>query len=364
MKQEEMNLFYRALDERKVAVYQYLMNHEFCHRLSPRHVLDATLSYISSKGKSLRPALLLFSCGAAGGSETTALPAAAAVEVYHTWSLVHDDIIDRDEKRRGQPTVHTEFSRRAQNELAYPPDEAKHYGLTMAILAGDLQLGWAMALLCDLYKQSQASPDLVIKLIEELTFNVQTTLVNGETLDVQYARADRSSLNEDMILDMLWKKTGVLYEFVGRAGAMIGIDCWSPDADIVRAIASFASKCGLAFQLQDDILGIVGDEEVLGKPVGSDIREGKQTTIVYQAIQNANEQQRRFLFGTLGNPALTNEDLAQTISLLRELGGIDHTTHLARHLVKQALDDLRMIPESQYKRLLATWASYLISRTF
>ena len=87
---------------------------------------------------------------------------------------------------------------------------------------------------------------------------------------------------------MLWKKTGVLYEFSGKAGAMVGLNTADPEHEWVDAISNFAGKCGIAFQLQDDILGIMGDEETLGKPVGSDIREGKRTTIVYHSFKNAN----------------------------------------------------------------------------
>src|SRR5690606_36846634 len=110
-------------------------------------------SYLHAGGKSLRAAVMMFCCGAVGGDEQTAIPAAAAIELYHTFTLVHDDIIDRDEKRRGVPTVHYDFANRGRDELGFDEKTAQHYGMTIAILAGDLQQGWAASLLPDLHRK-------------------------------------------------------------------------------------------------------------------------------------------------------------------------------------------------------------------
>ena len=163
---------------------------------------------------------------------------------------------------------------------------------------------------------------------------------------------------------MLWKKTGVLYEFSSKVGAMLGLNLNEPDHRLVRAISSFASKCGTAFQLQDDILGIVGDESVLGKPVGSDIREGKRTVILYQAFKNASKNQRSQLMEIFGNERATEQDIEHAKELLHELGGIEYTKQLARSYVKDSLDHLREIPESEYKDLLSLWAEFMIEREF
>ena len=298
---DDRERFESALLDVRKSVYEYLKAPDYGRRFLPPDVYEAVYSYIDAGGKTLRPAVLLFSCGAVGGDEAIALPAAAAVEVYHTWTLVHDDIIDRDDKRRGHPTIHKQFRDKAAQMYHYATMEAQHYGLSVAILTGDLQQGWATELLCELYRKHGLDPAVALSLISDLKMNVQCTLIEGEMLDIWYAKQDIESLSESLIVEMLWKKTGALYEFAGRAGAMIGLETPHPDHELVGALSRFASQCGTAFQLQDDILGIVGDEERLGKPVGSDIREGKRTTVIYYALKNAREAQRTQLLSILGN---------------------------------------------------------------
>ncbi len=312
----------------------------------------------------MRSAVLLLSCGAVGGDEDKALPAAAAVEVYHTWTLVHDDIIDRDEKRRGHLSLHAEFRERATRELGYTETEARHYGISIALLAGDVQQGWSVSLLSELYKEKSIDPRVVLYLIDSLVMKVQSTLVEGEALDIQYSKHPITSLDERLIIDMLWKKTGVLYEFAGEAGAMIGLNSCDSDNELVKELSVFASKCGIAFQLQDDILGIIGDEDLLGKPVGSDIREGKRTTIVYYALNQANDYEKAKLFDILGKEQATTDEVTEAIRLLQRLGGIEYTKDLARSYVNQAIPHLERIPDSRYKELLSMWAEYLITREF
>jgi len=299
-----------------------------------------------------------------GGDEDRALPAAAAVEIYHTWTLVHDDIIDRDRKRRGGLTVHTEFCEKAQAEMGYDLEEARHYGITIAILTGDAQIGWSFALLGELFDKCDVDPALVIYLLRELSLRVQTALIAGEALDVQFAKYPLEQLTQEMVLDMLWKKTGILYEFAGKAGALIGLGRYAPDHRNVKALSSFTGLCGLAFQLQDDILGVVGQEDVLGKPVGSDIREGKKTTIVLFALNRATPAQRQRLLQILGNRDAGQEDIEEARALLVDLGAIEFTKRLAQSYVQQALKHLNPLPPSRYKELLLTWANFMIEREF
>lgn len=362
MRPERLAWFLKELDKRKRIVYEYLLSGRY--RFTPQHIQDSVYSYMRKGGKSLRPAVLLFSCGAVGGDEERAVPAAAAIEVFHTWTLVHDDIIDRDKTRRGGPTVHEEFRRRAIEEMGYSTAEAKHYGMSVAMLAGDMQQGWAVSILADMALVHGIDPMLALYLIRDSEMRVLSLLIDGELRDIQYSKMPIESLTETDILDMLWKKTGVLYEFAGKAGAMIGLNTTDPDHEYVRAISSFAGKCGTAFQLQDDILGLVGDEKKLGKPVGSDIREGKRTLILYHAYQNATPQQREFMMSVVGNPKAKKADIEKVIKMLRDLGGVDYTAEIARLYIQDALAYLEKIPDSKYKKLLETWALYMVERTF
>lgn len=359
---ERKALFERELSKRKDRIHSYLTSREYRQRFSPGHICEAAYSYIDAGGKFLRPTVLLLSCGAVGGDEEKAIPAAAAIEVYHTWTLVHDDLLDKDEKRRGDLTVHEKFRRKAIGELGYNETDAEHYGMSIAVLAGDVQQGWSASLLCELYEKQDLDPAIVSHLINRLKMDVQSTLVDGETLDIQYSRLPIESLDQEMIVEMLWKKTGILYEFAGVAGAMIGLNTCESDHRLVGAISSFTRKCGIAFQLQDDILGIVGDEDLLGKPVGSDLREGKRTTVVYYAFENASQRQKKKLSDTLGNRRATEEEISEATDLLRQLGGIQRTKDLAESYVRDGLAHLDDVPRSRYRDLLSMWAEYMIER--
>jgi len=132
----------------------------------------------------------------------------------------------------------------------------------------------------------------------------------------------------------------------------------------IDAVSHFAALCGTAFQLQDDILGVIGKEEKLGKPVGSDLREGKRTLVVYQAYHNAGEEDKRKLLHVLGNVSATNDDIAGVIKMLRDLGGIDYVAGRARTLIEQAHPFLEQLPSSPYRDLLSEWADYMIQRSF
>lgn len=356
--------FVNELSRRKEIVYEYLSSSRFRELFHPEHIHDSVYSYIKQRGKSLRPAILFFSCGAVGGDEEKAVPAAAAIEVFHTWTMVHDDIIDKDSRRRGGFTVHEEFRRKAISELGYDEDYARHYGISMAVLAGDMQQGWAVSLLSELSCQNGIHPDLVLYFIRDLEMRVQSMLIEGQMLDIQYSRLPVDSLSQEQILDMLWKKTGVLMEFPGKMGAMLGLNTTDPDHWLVRAISSFAGGCGIAYQLQDDILGIVGDEATLGKSVGSDIREGKRTVIFHQALKNANSRQKSQLTEIYGSEKADDQNIQKVKSLLRELGGIEYTKELARSYVKDSLMHLQKVPQSEYKDLLFAWADYMTEREF
>lgn len=351
-----------GIQDRQALVQSYLSDQRTRITFAYKHLEDAVYSYLNAGGKALRPAVLMLCCGAVGGDEKTAIPAAATVELYHTFTLVHDDIIDRDEKRRGVPTIHFEFGQRARSELGFDPSEAEHYGTTIAILTGDILQGWAASLLPDLYRQHGLPPELALNLVYELFRTTQIKLINGETVDVLQAKTPVDELTEAQVLKMLEEKTGVLYEFAGRAGAAIGLaqpDLYHP---LTESIASFARKCGIAFQLQDDILGIVGDEQKLGKPVGSDIREGKRTLIVLNSLPRLNPDEQRFVLSTLGNRSAPQSDVRETIHLLETSGGVEYAKQLAQRYIDDALTHLDALPPSPQKSLLECWAAYIIER--
>ncbi len=356
--------FFAELEKREKWVTSYLNSEEFKDWFHPLHLKEAIYSYVNRAGKRLRPAVLLLACGAAGGKEEEAIPAAAAVEMFHTWTLVHDDLIDNDQKRRGGYTVHAQSSMIAKQKMNYTDHQAEDYGRDVAILTGDVQQGWAVSLLCDCSLKGNVKPAVTLTLIRMLESYVLNTLVSGETLDILFARQPVESFEPEQIIDMLWRKTGALYEYAAKAGAMIGLNTTDPTEKRVVALSNFTSRCGTAFQLQDDILGIVGDEKQLGKPVGSDIREGKRTTIIYYAFRNANPSQRDKLDSVLGNPKATNQEIDEVTQILIRLGGIAETKRMAKQIIEEARTELDVLPESVYKELLLAWADFMVSREF
>lgn len=356
--------FLAELAARRQLVDDFLMQPRYRDWFGPEHLRRAVYSYVERAGKRLRPAVLLFACGAAGGEEDDVLPAAAAIEMFHTWTLVHDDLIDNDHLRRGQATVHHEAAAWARDEFLYDDAAAREYGRDICVLAGDIQQAWSVCMFLECAANPRIGAAVVLKLVSMLESQVVNELIQGETLDLQFSRRPFSTLSEDAIVSMLRLKTGVLYGFAALAGACLGSGRMPGETKAGAHLAEFASKCGIAFQLQDDILGIIGDETSLGKPVGSDLREGKRTTIVFHALANATDAQSRFLLHVLGNRDAASTDIDEAKQLLIQLGGIEHTRALARECLETAVPVLDVLPASSHKSLLLGWADHMLNRTF
>lgn len=333
-------------------------------KINPQILEKCVLSYLERPGKKLRPAIVMLACQAFGGEKERALPLAAAVELFHTWTLVHDDIIDNDSLRRGVETVHVKAEKYAHQDLGLSPNVSEKYGKDVAILTGDIQHGWAISLISKYLPLQGVAPEVVLHLITELQIDMLRTLVEGEILDVDFGLFySIKDLTDDQIIDMLYKKTGVFYEFCGKAGALIGQNSLEMTAE-VEAITKFCSDCGTAFQVRDDILGLVGKENDLGKPVGSDIREGKKTIIVREALTNASESEREYLLSVLGNQKAEKDQIITATKLIYDLGGIDKAHAIATKKIKSAIPYLDIIADSREKDLLLMWADYMIERSF
>ncbi len=360
----ENKTFQEALAERKEWVQAYLDRDRRRTLFVPDDIHDGVFSYLRASGKVLRPCVLYFSCGAVGGKESVATPAAVAIELFHTWTIVHDDIMDRDTLRRGARTVHEEFRQRALASEGYDEREAHHYGLSIGIMTGEVQHGWATSLLSELYDPEADNGAMVIELIRYLETDVLLALVGGQALDIQYAKAPMDSLDEAAVMDMFWRKTGKLYEFAGAAGAMIGLNTADRSHPMVRAISSFTGECGVAFQLQDDILGLTADEATLGKPVCSDLREGKRTLLLVHTYRRASAAERRFILDVVGKPGADDVQIAEVRDLVLAHGGLEYARSLMERRVADAIRNLDAIPDSSYKGYLVNWAEYLIGRSF
>jgi geranylgeranyl diphosphate synthase type I len=345
----------------------YFSNSPTTDLFKPDHLRQAVMSYLLRPAKRLRPAVMKLACGCLGGEEKIPYitPLAAGIELFHTWTLVHDDIIDNDDKRRGEKTAHILSRDIGQEELGLPDQIAEEYGRCVAILAGDIQHGWVASSFLETAMENSVSTDVVITLLHRLETKVISELIEGEMLDVQFSlqnQVGEVSISEKDVLKMEWLKTGALLEFSAQSGAMIAKDTRDFDDPDVQALASFAVNCGTAFQLQDDILGITGDENQLGKPIGSDIREGKKTVIVLAALENAESGDKQTLSSILGDRTANEKAVEEASRLLIDLGGVDYARNLAGHYIDRAVNSLERIPGSKYKELLFAWAEFMVNR--
>ncbi|MEE4312611.1 MAG: polyprenyl synthetase family protein [candidate division KSB1 bacterium] len=358
--------FIRFLEEASAQVNETIFKSDVIEYLQPEHIKQGVLAYLERPSKRLRPAVLQMACGCVGGDVSKSLHAAAGVELFHTWTLVHDDVIDNDDLRRGDQTVHKLMEERAHADLHIGEPLAKNYGRDIAILSGDVQHGWCTVLFIDCVLRGSVEPRVVLAILRYLHTHVLNLLVYGEVLDVQFGlqKRDISGITESEVINMLWLKTGVLYEFASMAGAMIGKNSPNMEDPDIQAMKNFTGNCGIAFQLQDDILGITGDEKRLGKPVGSDIREGKKTTVLLHALQNASSSEFSKITSVIGRKDATQQDIEDVKNLLITLNGIEYTKSLARDYLTRAAPYLDRFPESEYKELLKEWADYMINREF
>ncbi|HEX2950624.1 MAG TPA: polyprenyl synthetase family protein [Armatimonadota bacterium] len=326
--------------------------------LAPPELLTAALAYPQAGGKALRPALLTWTCKALGGPVDAALRAGVAVELYHTYTLVHDDVIDRDMKRRGKPSVHALMARSGDEQFHLDGEGAAHYGLSMAILTGDVQQAWAIDLLASL-PELGVSPEVTLQLIRRFEGIVGPAIVEGEVLDIQLPFLPIEQVTSDMINRVILTKTAALFAFCAWAGGLIAR---GQEDEYVWALSAFAERAGIAFQLQDDVLGIIGDEKKLGKPVGSDLREGKRTLIITHAWERANDNERALLTSVLGNSQASVESVAEVTALLTRLGAIDEVQEMANAYLDQALDHLHRLPGNDSVQLLREMALKMVKR--
>lgn len=221
----------------------------------PPSIHQAVRYSVFAGGKRLRPILVMAGAEAVGGTAESVLPAACAVELLHTYSLVHDDLpaMDNDDLRRGQPTCH------------------KVFGEATAILTGDALLTMCFDILTQLPQNGSIPSENVLRVISELAEATGTRgLIGGQVVDLT---SEGDAVNEEILKFIHSHKTGALIKVSVRAGAILS---GASGAQLDR-LTDYAGNLGLAFQIVDDILDVVGDERVIGKPVGSDQRNQKAT---------------------------------------------------------------------------------------
>lgn len=300
--------------------------------ITPNNLAEASVYLTRAGGKMLRPALTLITADAVGGARESALKSAAAIELIHTFSLIHDDIMDQDDMRRGMPSVH------------------KVWGDDVAILSGDTLFSKAFEIIIgnegttsDQNNKSLATvADACVKICE------------GQALDMGFE--ERFDVNEEEYMEMIFKKTGALIAAATKVGAIMG----GASEEVINAMYEYGRLIGLAFQIQDDYLDLASDEETLGKPIGSDIGKGKMTVIAINGL--ASDDNGRLL-EILKDNENSDEDIAEAIDILTNCGAIEYARNLALESVNQAKEVLEILDDSSSKQLLVDIADFVLERS-
>ncbi|MCD6368970.1 MAG: polyprenyl synthetase family protein [Thermoproteales archaeon] len=306
--------------------------------------LEIVLHQVKTGGKRVRPALVILSCEACGGSREDALPVAAAIELIHEYSLIFDDIIDRGEIRRGKPTVR------------------KLYGDIMALLAA---LHYRESI-SELVNQSKKPLELHALVAETIK-----RIIEGERLDILFEQAGRREeyivkhryreIDFSDYLRMIEYKTAALIEAACLAGAIIA------DAPPVQrdALAKYGRKIGIAFQLIDDLLDIFGEEKTFGKKVGKDILEHKLgNAIILKALQNLPKEKREDLLEILRSEKISEEGVRKAIKIISMTNAREEVYNMALTLVEDAKKSLLGLPVSQARSKLEKLADFIVKRKF
>jgi geranylgeranyl diphosphate synthase type II len=286
---------------------------------------------LNSGGKRLRPLLVLLSAKAVGGSFKNAYNAAASVEMLHNFTLVHDDIMDNADKRRGRLTLH------------------KKYDHNTAILAGDSLLSVAYEYLL---KDCNGSAK---ELISSFTHGL-IEVCEGQSMDTDFESRKNVSLSE--YITMIKKKTAAMAEMCCRIGALLG----GGSKDQVTALGNYGLNLGIAFQIQDDLLDISADEKKFGKTIGGDLVEGKKTFLFLEALEKSKGEDRRRLLKVIERKGIRSNQIIFYKQLYEKLGVLDDARNEIRHYTNKALKSLKLLDKE--KRKIFIWlADSLINRT-
>jgi geranylgeranyl diphosphate synthase type I len=311
-----------------------------CLRGQPSELYQASSFYLNSGGKRLRPFMVIKSCEMFGGSEIDAIPSAAAVEMIHNFSLIHDDIMDNDDLRHGSPTVH------------------KHYGVPLALLAGDVLFSKAFEILCLSVNKSGVSNKTVREMVEKLA-TACVSVCEGQASDTALASGEHiPSINE--YLDMVTKKTASLFEVSCALGVL---SCPGSSTEDVRQLSNFGKGVGIAFQLIDDLIGIVGDPKLTGKAVGNDIREGKKTYPIILAIKYATDNDKNKIMRVYGRRKSSEEDVQLAVNTISSLGIDREVRSIARSYMDKSLNYISRYSNTDAKGALETSARFIVERS-
>ena len=305
----------------------------FIQREKPDSLYAPAKYIVRAGGKRIRPVLTLFACRAVGGNEREAIHAAAAMEIVHTFTLVHDDIMDHAPSRRGKPTVHTKWD------------------TNVAILTGDALLALAYRALL------KTSSDRIREISRVFTEGV-VDVCEGQAYDKEFET--RRVVSVDDYLLMIRKKTGTLVAVATELGGLIG---GAPPSQRT-ALRRYGEYLGRAFQIQDDLLDLVGDVKTFGKAIGGDLVEGKKTFLLLEALRRSTGRDRSKLMRLIREEGIPRREVPAYREVIRSSGALETAEKRILQDVRRAIRELDRLPASQGRSMLAWFAEMLLHRTF
>lgn len=285
---------------------------------------------INSGGKRIRPMLTLAAAKMCGYGGEAQLKLAAAVEFIHTATLLHDDVIDESDLRRGSPTANTIWGNQA------------------SVLVGDFLFSRSFQLMVEADN---------VRVLDILS-NASAVIAEGEVM--QLITANDTSTTEDNYLKVIGAKTAALFEAATQVGAVIA----GAPQEQEDALHSYGHNLGIAFQIVDDALDYSGAQAKLGKTVGDDFREGKVTLPILLAYRRGNDQERAFWDKTIVDGEQDEGDLQRAIALMGKHDALKDTVERARHYGSIAKDALAIFPDSEYTKALNGIVDFCINRTY
>lgn len=303
-----------------------------------RYLYEPLFKYSQNGGKRHRPLISFAACRAVGGDMTRATSAAAAIEHFHTAALIHDDIADAAELRRGEPCLHLSE------------------GLGLAINMGDLGLSLVNG---TVVKDELLDDATKVRVVTELIDMTQRT-IEGQAMDIGWARDGRYDITPEDYLTMATHKTAFYSGAVPLAlGAIIG---GGTEAQI-EALRNFGLDTGLAFQIQDDLLNLIGSQESTQKDFRSDVTEGKRTLVVVHALQASSDRNRRRLIEILSSKEKDQAVLGEAVEIMEAAGSVEYARGFAENLTAVAKNRLvEMVDPSDARGLLLSMADWFVSR--
>ncbi|GGM69031.1 putative polyprenyl synthetase [Thermogymnomonas acidicola] len=317
------------------------------HDALTARVVGMIRDFTLNGGKRLRPIISILGHNIFEHEDGRMLKASLALELAQSYLLIHDDIMDESDMRRGRPTVHVE----AGNIYASNPRRQK-LGENIGIVAGDLAECYAHEVLMG----SGFPPERLVRAGAELSSIIETTGY-GQVLDIHSSHMEEFCQSDLMRLH-LWKTSRYTVQGPLSFGSLLA------GRDMDRNLSYYGYLAGVAFQLHDDILGLFGNQEVTGKPVRSDVVEGKKTLLILKAMEMSGESERKFIQSVLGNPGVTDDDLMRLRDIVVDSGSYQYSLDMMERLVSRAKEYLSRVPGDESAKDFLSWlADFMVRRS-